>query len=102
MEHLLVGQFDLPEIVPTRIVVKANVRNDESFVVDVLRIALKVDAHDATDELDVGRKAAERPEHGRDAEPRMVESFAQHLDLNNAVQAVVTQGVQDNLLVLVG
>jgi len=48
MEHLLIGKLDFAEVIPTCIIVQADVGDDESLVIDVLRIALNVNPHDAS------------------------------------------------------
>jgi len=58
------------------------------------------DSHDAPDELDVRRETAERPKDCRNAESRVIEAFAKHLYLNDAIQLAQSQPLYDLLLLV--
>jgi hypothetical protein len=100
VEHLLVRQFDFPEIVPTRVIVQADMGNDESFIIRMLWIVFEIHSHDAPDKLDVSRETAKRSKYCGDAEPRMIESFPQHLHLHNAIKAIIPERIQNDLTLL--
>src|ERR1700749_3458979 len=53
VEHLLIGQFQLPKVLPAGIIIQPDMRDDEALIVFMLRLSLNVHTHDATDELDI-------------------------------------------------
>ena len=98
VEHLLIGQLQLAKVFPPCVIIQPDVRDNEPLIVRVLWIGLIVHAHDATDELDIGRKAAVRSEDGRHTQARMVESLTyEHRNLDHAVKATVAQRIENNL-----
>ena len=75
--------------------------HDVADVVGMRRIVLYDDAHDAADKLDVGCEGPERPEDGGDAQLRMVETLAEHLHLDDAVERAVAQAPRGCRLLVV-
>ena len=71
--------------------------NDPS-IVRVVGLVLVNNPHDPTNELDVGGKRAIRAENRRDAERGVIESLAQHLDLDDAVKVVIAESANNALL----
>ena len=62
--------------------------------------ALHIDPHGPTDELNVWAQGPERPKDSGHGDRRMIEAFAKHLDLHNAVKGTVAERSQ-NLVLLV-
>jgi len=60
--------------------------DDMPVIVGVAWAILNDDAQNTSDKLNVGGKRAERPEDGSDAQFRVVEPFAEHLHLYDAVK----------------
>ena len=89
MEHLLIGQLYFAKVLPPRVVVQPYMRDDEAFIVRVLRLGFVIHTHNPPDELDVSGQTAKRAENGGHAQPWMVKPFAQHLHLHNTVETVV-------------
>ena len=80
--------------------VQAHMGDHEGVVVRVVRLRLMDDAHHAPDELDVRRQACERPEDGRDAQGRMIEAFAEHLHLHDAIELAAAQIGKNGVLLV--
>ena len=94
----LVIIFELLEFPQTFIEVHAEVGDDVADVVWAQGIVLNDDPHNTAYELNVGRKTAEGSEDGGDAEFRVVEAFAEHLNLNDAIERAVAKISEDRLL----
>lgn len=97
VDQLLVFQVELAQLSPALVVVEADVGDDEASVVGVVGLVLLDDAHDSANELDVGREGAVRPEDGGDAETRVVEPLAEHLDLHDAVEGPDLELLEDRV-----
>src|SRR5437667_4606083 len=75
-------------------------RDDMAVVVGVRRIVLHDNTKNSADKLDIGSQGPERPEYRGDAQLGMIEAFAEHLHLDNAVQCPVLE-IADDLLLLI-
>ena len=86
--ELLIVFFEQLEVVDKGIQIHASVGDDVAVVVWITRCILNVHAHDPSNELQVRREASIRPEDRCDTELRMVESLAEHLDVDDDIKFV--------------
>ncbi len=93
--HFLVRGVQVAKVRPMAVDVQTNMRDHEPAVVSVAGRALDVHPHDSANELDIGTKGPERIEDGRNAQWWMVESFAEHADLDDHIEGVVAKFAQD-------
>ena len=85
----------------TLIEIHAKVGDDVTDVVRVPGVVLHHYAHDTADKLDIRSESSKGAEDCRHAEFRMIETFAEHLDLDDAIERPVAQRRQDlGLLIL--
>ena len=75
--------------------------DDVTDVIRVRRIVLHDDAHDPADKLNVGSKAPKRAKNSGDTQLRVVETLAEHLHLNDAVERTVPKRAHDRRLLVV-
>lgn len=100
VDHLLVAAVDAPEVAPVAVDVHSDVGNDDALVVWVVRCVLDVHAHHSPDELDVWTQRPVGPKNGRDRQRRVVETLAEHLNLDDRVQGAGAEIAEDLLLIL--
>src|ERR1700731_4040879 len=100
LNHGLVIEVDLTEVVPVRVSVQANVGNDVCMIIGVIGFNFMHNAHHAADKLDIRGQASKWPENGGDAQRRMVKSFAQHLHLYDAIKLAASKSGNNVILLL--
>ncbi|OFE10272.1 hypothetical protein AWH04_28280 [Rhodococcus erythropolis] len=98
MNECLIIKVKLSKLRPTSVVVQPDVRNYVALIVRMLGSGLLDYAHDSADELNVRGKTAEGSENGCDAKAWMIEAFAQHLNLHDAVKLASPQPFDDGVL----
>jgi len=83
---LLIVAFKQFELAEPLVKVHAGMGDDMAVIVRMARAVLNDDAQNTPDELNVGSKCAEGPKDGSDTQLRVVEAFAEHLHLYDAVE----------------
>ena len=102
LPELLVVALEELELAQSLVEVHAGVSDDVAVVVRVAGAVLDDHPQDAADELDVRCERPEGPEDRRDAQLGVVESLAEHLYLDNAVELAAREAsFHLSLLVLV-